>query len=315
MKQFILKILLFFFPAFAYSIFAILFMPYFLSLSNGPSTKDQITYSFENASNLEYELLILGNSRTYRGINPERLSIKSFNFSHDNDSYNQIYYKLKYLIDIEKDIKYLILGVDYFQFSFKSDTRNYVYADFLDSKYMDDFEESSVFVKNMDYYFNNINPKKILSLYPKENKPFLRQNGQYIKTGFAKETDTITRDMNRLEFQIKYFVKTLSLCSNKNIKVFMVNLPTRQNELKSYTNNEIDEFDNFIKSYVDNKYVFYLNFSTLEGFTTEDYTDITHFNEKAANRFTELLNIKILEINIDEKLSTSAQQHSLKSCG
>lgn len=300
MKQFILKILLFILPAFVYSIIAILFMPYFLSLSNGPSTKQQITYSFDNASNLEYELLILGNSRTYRGINPEKLSYTSFNFSHDNDSYNQIYYKLKYLIDIEKDIKYLILGLDYFQFSFKSDTRNYVYADFLDSKYMDDFEESSVFVKKIDYYFSNINPKKILSLYPKENKPFLRENGQYIKPGFANETDTITRDMNRLDFQIKYFDKILSLCDKKSIKVFIVNLPTRQNELNSYTNNEIDEFDNFIKSYVDNKYVFYLNFSKFEGFTTKDYTDITHFNENAANHFTEILNKKIMGI-IDEK--------------
>lgn len=300
MKQFILKILLFIFPAFVYSIIAILFMPYFLSLSNGPSTKQQITYSFNNASNLEYELLILGNSRTYRGINPEKLSYTSFNFSHDNDSYNQIYYKLKYLIDVEKDIKYLILGLDYFQFSFKSDTRNYVYADFLDNKYMDDFEESSVFVKKMDYYFSNINPKKILSLYPKENKPFLRENGQYIKPGFANETDTITRDMNRLDFQIKYFDRILSLCDKKSIKVFIVNLPTRQNELNSYTNNEIDEFDNFIKSYVDNKYVFYLNFSKFEGFTTKDYTDITHFNENAANHFTEILNKKIMGI-IDEK--------------
>ena len=301
MRRFILRILLFICPAFAYSIIAILFMPYFLSLSNGPSTKQQIKHSFENASNLEYELLILGNSRTYRGINPERLSIKSFNFSHDNDSYNQIYYKLKYLIDIEKDIKYLILGIDYFQFSFKSDTRNYVYADFLDREYMNDFEESSVFVKKMDYYFSNINPKKILSLYPKENKPFLRANGQYIKPGFAKETDTITRDINRLEFQIKYFEKTLSLCDKKGIKVFIVNLPTRQNELNSYTTGEINEFANFISSYVDNKNVFYLNYSKLEGFNTEDYTDITHFNEKAANRFSEILNKKLIELNIDEK--------------
>lgn len=300
MKQFILKILLFTFPAFVYSIIAILFFPYFLSLSNGPSTRQQITYSFDNASNLEYELLILGNSRTYRGINPEKLSIKSFNFSHDNDSYNQIYYKLKYLIDVEKDIKYLILGLDYFQFSFKSDTRNYVYADFLDSKYMDDFEESSVFVTKMDYYLSNINPKKILSLFPKENKPFLRENGQYIKPGLAKETDTITRDMSRLDFQIKYFEKTLSLCKHKRIKTFIVNLPTRQNELNSYTKNEIDEFNNFIKSYIDNKNVFYLNYSNFEGFTTKDYTDIIHFNESAANHFTEILNKKIMGI-IGEK--------------
>jgi len=301
MKKFITKSIVFILPALLYSFVAMIFMPYFLSLANGPSTKQQITHSFKNSINKEYELLILGNSRTYRGLNPEMFSYKTFNFSHDNDSYNQIYYKLKFLIDNQKKINYLILGVDYFQFSFKSDTRNYVYADFLGNEYMNDFDESSSLKKKMEYYFSNVNPKKILSLYPKQNKSFLQENGQCIKLGFAKERDSISRDINRLEFQVKYFEKTLSLCEQKNIKVFILNLPTRQNELKSYTIEEIDEFDNFIKSYVDNKYIFYLNFSKLEGFSTEDYTDITHFNEKAANRFSEILNKKLIELNIEEK--------------
>lgn len=301
MKQFILKILLFTFPAFAYSLIAILFMPYFLSIVNGPSTKQQIAQSFKNATDKNYELLILGNSRTYRGINPDKLSYNTFNFSHDNDSYNQMYYKLKYLVDIEKDINYLILGIDYFQFSFKSDTRNYVYADFLYSDYMNDFEESEVWQKKFEYHFGNINPKKLLSLRPKKNKPFLRENGQYLKLGFANENDTITRDISRLDFQVKYFEKILALCKKKDIKVLVLFLPTRQNELKSYTPEEIEEFDNFVKSYIDNTNVFYLNYSKLDGFETQDYTDITHFNEKAANRFTEILNKKLIELNIDEK--------------
>ena len=148
MKKFIQKILIFCFPAMVYSIIAILFMPCLLSMVNGPSTKQQIAHSFKNATNINYDLLILGNSRTYRGINPDMLSYNAFNFSHSNDSYNQIYYKLKYLVDIEKDINYLILGIDYFQFSFISDTRNYVYTDFLDSEYMTDFRESGVLKKN-----------------------------------------------------------------------------------------------------------------------------------------------------------------------
>jgi hypothetical protein len=81
----------------------------------------------------------------------------------------------------------------------------------------------------------------------------------------------------------------------------MLFLPTRQNELKSYTPEEIDEFDNFIQGYADNISVFCLNYSKMDGFKTEDYTDITHFNEKAANRFTEVLNKKLIELNIDEK--------------
>lgn len=297
MKQFLINILLFASPAIVYSIIAILFMPYLISLANGPSTKQQITYSFNNAAKMHYELLILGNSRTYRGLNPNLFSYTALNFSHDNDSYNQIYYKLKYLIDMKKNIKYLILGVDYFQFSFKSDTRNYIYADYLGSDYMKDFKRNRIFLNKVEYYLGNINPRKILLLSPKENKPFLRNRGQYIVPGLARENDTITRSINRLEFQVKYFEKTLKLCKQKNIKVFIVNLPTRQNELNSYTATEIQDFDIFINKYLIEKHIYYLNFSKLKGFTTKDYTDITHFNEKAANRFTEILNKEIIKLN------------------
>jgi hypothetical protein len=274
MKKFITKTFVFILPALLYSFAAIIFLPYFLSWSNGPSTKQQISLSFKNSINKEYELLILGNSRTYRGLNPEMFSFKTFNFSHDNDSYNQIYHKLKFLFDNRKKFNYLILGMDYFQFSFKSDTRNYVYADFLDCEYMNDFEESDVWIKKLEYHFGNINPKKLLSLSPKQNKPFLKENGQYITPGFANENDTITRNISRLDFQVKYFEKTLELCKKKDIKVFMLFIPTRQNELKSYTPEEVDEFDNFIQSYVDNTSIFCLNYSKLDGFKTEDYTDI-----------------------------------------
>ncbi|MCU0428718.1 MAG: DUF1574 domain-containing protein [Cytophagaceae bacterium] len=298
MKKFILTIGLFSVPALIYSIVAMLFMPFFLSLANGPSTKQQIASSFNNATKQEYELLILGNSRTYRGINPSKLNYQAYNFSHDNDSYNQMYYKLKYLIDCKKDFRYLILGTDYFQFSFKSDTRNYVYADFLSNDYMNDFEEKNVYIEKIEYYLSNINPKKILSLIPQKDKPFLRENGQYIKPGIAMENDTITRDISRLDFQVNYFKGILSLCKKKGIKVFITNLPTRSNELKSYTIGQIEEFDNFIEGYVDNRSVFYFNFSRIEGFGLNDFTDITHLNENAANRFTEILNKQLgVQIN------------------
>ncbi|WP_461488949.1 hypothetical protein, partial [Pontibacter sp. HJ8] len=64
----------------------------------GPTTKAQIEQSFENALRKDYDMLILGNSRIYRGINPEKFSTNAYNFAHDDDSYNQMYYKLKYVL-------------------------------------------------------------------------------------------------------------------------------------------------------------------------------------------------------------------------
>lgn len=301
MKRFIRKILVFSLPVFLYAIVAMIFMPYFLSFANGPSTKQQIVHSFKNAINKSYQLVILGNSRTYRGINPDMFDYESFNFSHDNDSYNQIYYKLKFLTDNHKIIKHLILGVDYFQFSFKSDTRNYIYADFLGDEYMNDYDKSG-FLEKIEYYVGNIRSQKLLHMsFSSKNKPFLRENGQYIKYGIAKKSDWVSRDINRLDFQVEYFEKILALCKSNGIMVYLTMLPTRTDELRAYTDSEIDEFNVFISSFVDHQSVFYLNYSMMDGFTLEDYTDITHFNESAANRFSKILNREIICLRAMEK--------------
>lgn len=295
MKKFTCKILIFSLVPIVYSLASIVVMPLLLSTQNGPSTRQQITFSFKNALENDYEILILGNSRTYRGLNPDCFTKKTFNFSHDNDSYNQIFYKMVFLDSHNKDFDYLILGIDYFQFSFNSRTRDYIYIDFFDKSYSEDLNAKSFKLK-LNYYLDNANPNKLLSLITKESTPFLKENGQYIKPGKAIERDKIERDINRLKFQEDFFKKTIDFCKSKNIKVFIVMLPTRINELSLYTEKEIKEFNDYIESFLDYKTIFYLNFSENKGFNTEDYTDITHFNENASNIFSKILNEDILKL-------------------
>lgn len=301
MKKFIKSILFFVFPALIYAVFALTIMPHLNYFQNGPSTEEQISKSFENALKRKYELLILGNSRTYRGINPDMFEIKTYNFSHDNDSYNQIYYKLEYLVDHKKKIKYLLLGTDYFQFSFKADTRNYIYADLLHDNYMKDYDESKLFMQKMKYYVGKINPKKLFTYYPEKDRPFLRENGQFIKPGKATETDSISRKIKRLNLQITYFEKTINLCKAKQIKIIMVMPPSRRVEIKAYKDKDLKEFNNFIQKHTDNKNILYLNYSNLNGFETKDYTDFTHLNEKAANRFSKILNKDLIQLIVENK--------------
>ncbi len=295
MKKFIIQFLFFLIPVFAYCVFSIFILTDMITIKNGPNTKQQIDASFNSALKRDYDLLILGNSRMYRGINPDIFSIKAFNFSHDNDSYNQLYYKLRFLEAKKKRIQYLILGVDYFQFSFMSNTRNYVYADYLGLDYLKDFNDRVLWLK-CKYYLDCAKPNRLLYLRSNNHVSFLKENGQYIRPHKAKENDSIKRNVNRLAIQVNYLKKILDVCRSENIKVFMVMLPVRKNEMKGYTSEEIKEFDLFIHKYVDNWNTFYLNYGLDTTFKTEDYTDLTHLNEKGADRFSRILNDSLLKI-------------------
>ena len=291
MKKFISKLVRFSVPLALYAIFAMFFLPHLLMIQNGPNTEEQIEESFKNAVCRDYEILILGNSRMYRGVNPDKFSLETYNFSHDYDSYNQLYYKLKFLE--KKEFNYLILGIDYFQFSIFSSKRNYVYGDLLNNQYIDDYKEYFLW-SEVNYHLSFLDPKKLLGLRSKTNVPFLKENGQYIKPGMANKNDFVERDISRKQIQIKYFEKILDYCESRNIRVILVMPPTRENELNSYSLAEIKAFNQFINEYTKRKNVNYFNFSKDSSFKISDFTDITHLNQSAADNFSSLLDRKIL---------------------
>lgn len=289
-----LRLLYFTFPVLlVYTILALFVLPKLIEKTEGPRTETQIKNSFLNAKNSNYDLLILGNSRTYRGINPDGFSIPSYNFSHDADSYNQIYYKLLWLEQQDKKIKYLILGVDYFQFSSLLDTRNYAYSKFLGEEYLKDFPNSNqvnLFLSKTNFLeFSRL--KYLLNVFRKErNLIFQRKNGQYITPVKASKNDKHDFiPIGRLPLQEKYFNKTLDYCSKKKIEVFMCILPARENFLNRYKEIEMQEFNKFIHFYVNSK-IHFFDFSHQAGWVLEDYQDLIHLNETGANKFSKQLN-------------------------
>ncbi len=271
-------------------------LPDILSISNGPNTKQQILRSFENVTEKQFDLLILGNSRTYRGINPDLITLPSYNFSHDNDSYNQLYFKLKYLESHGIKYKFIVLGVDYFQFNFLSNTRNYVYNIVFDDEYTKDYKSALDCYANLKYYLNSINPKQLRGLkWSNNNIPFLRVNGQYIVPESNVGEELITRDISRLDIQVNYFHKILNHCRNNDIKVFLLMMPTREKELKSYSLEARSEFDLFINRQIDYQ-VSLINLTNDTSYTPKDYADITHLTPKAADRFSIQLDTILQEL-------------------
>lgn len=262
---------------------------------NGPNYEEQIEISFEGVSSDYYETIALGNSRIYRGINPHKLDSKTYNFAHDNDSFNQIYYKLLYLKKIDKLPKEILMGVDYFQFSVFSDTRNHVYKKYFEDGYMKDynFDLNTSFNNYMIFTQNRINLwldwLQGLKEYNMEEVPYMTDRGQYILYGMAKENEKVTRESTLLPVQQEYFDKILEFCEENNIKVKMIMMPTRATELESYTEETIKEFDEYFKSKESNN-IKYLNFARDSRFVLKDYQDKTHLNKDGADKFSEILN-------------------------
>lgn len=281
-----------------YIAFAVFILPKLLELRYGPSTQTQIQLSFENSLKRDYQMLILGNSRLYRGFNPDVFALKTYNFSHDNDTYNQLYYKLLYLKKHNKHFQYLILGIDYFQFSFLSNEKNYIYINLFDEDYLRDYSSNSKGFETIKYkllyYLDMINPAKLRKLAIKR-RAFLKENGQYICFWIASPNDNIKREYNRIPIQVDYFEKILRECNQNKITVFLVMPPLRENEYRQYLKDVLDEYENFFNKHTSDN-CFYLNYSLNHDFKLEDFADITHLNETAADKFSRRLSDDIINL-------------------
>jgi hypothetical protein len=280
----------------------------------GPGTEKQIDSSFKWALTNDFDLLILGSSRFYRGINPDAFQIPVFNFSHDNDAYNQMYYKLIFLKNHQKAFKYLVLPADYAPFSNISDTRNHLYKKYFDPEYFNDYIPGKAINGKLIHDINNSFDRfikirfsmtftKFLESIPafirKEKPPyipFMKSNGQYIKPGKSTPDIFVRRDYTSFELQENYFHKILEHCRKENIRVFIVMPPFLDKDLLLYPEENIPFYHEYFNELADSLNTWFLDYTTNTLFSPEDFTGLAHLNENAADRFSELLNERIEEI-------------------
>jgi hypothetical protein len=280
----------------------------------GPGTERQIDSSFKWALNNDYDILILGSSKFYRGLNPDLLGLPAFNFAHDNDAYNQMYYKLLFLKEHNKSFNYLIISVDYAPFSNISETRNHLYKKYFDAEYFNDYKLGSTtngkLIKDFNDSFDRFMKirfsmtftkfvESVPALFMKRNYqeiPYMKSNGQYIKPGKPTPDLFVTREFTSSELQENYFHKILDHCRKENIKVFLIMPPFLANDLKLYPEESIPFYQEYFNTLSDSINIWYLDYTTSTLFSEEDFTGLAHLNENAADRFSEILNDRIKKI-------------------
>jgi hypothetical protein len=278
--------------------------------ATGPNTAELIRRAFDGAVRRSYDCLIVGNSRIYRGVNPDRLAMPAFNFAHDADAFNQVYYKLRYLEQHDAvRFRTLVMGVDYFEFSELSAKRNTAYASYLDPEYFHDYAARSQSLTatllhpvdedafNAWMIVNVSRPASLLAGRvfavvthdppPAKERRFLRDNGQYVvDLQVAHDWDLIRRDPARLPIQVRYFRMILSWAKSRGITTVLVMPPVRDIELASYRAGVREEFDEWLFAQSREFGATYFNYSMDEDFTIADFSDITHLTEAGADKFS-----------------------------
>ena len=289
----------------------------------------RFAHSFDRALRRSYACVILGNSRIYWSVNPDKLAVPAYNFAFDNDSYNQFFYKLAYLDAHEKRYGALLIGVDYFSFSNVWSHRNYAYAKYLGPDYLRDykaaparFDLTRIFhaVDNED--FNRIMTERFTRTLPMLveyafvsltgrprtwSRGFVRENGQRVFSGHTAAGDVVKpgmRQHTRLPIQEKYFEAILAQAKERGLKAVLVMPPTRDIELKSYPPGVLAEFDEWLNEKAKTYGVPYLTYAGRPEFVATDFADFSHLTPAGADKFSEILNLDLLNLGLGKAVAS-----------
>jgi len=280
----------------------------------GPTSQELIDRAFEGAERRSYDCLIVGNSRLYRGLNPSWLGVDAFNFAHDADAYNQVYYKLRYLDDRDKSYRLLIVGVDYFGFSFMASSRNDAYAPYLGGDYLKDYEtpltvprwfhtalrpvDEEAFNEFMTLTFTRPASRAMTRVLaavkgdpdPPSPRMLLRDNGQFVvEDSVARDWDVLDRDATRLPLQVEYFRAAIRFAHDRGAQIVLLMPPVRDIERRNYESEVVREFDTWLAAEAASVDGVFLNYFDSETFAIEDFADVTHLNEAGADKFSRVV--------------------------
>lgn len=251
------------------------------------------------------EVLILGNSHFYRGINPAYITLPAFNASYVSQSLDidaGIYKKYR---DSLTHLKYLILNVSHLSLFYELKrspeswrTKNYnIYYDLPLSNIL--AQHTELFSLKFD-----INCKRLISHYFFKNSEMTTSHlgwgqfpGLHDKRGLEKAAkQTLSRrnsnamvqaDYNQYEKVTKEVYDIVYLAKEQGVKVIFFTTPLSQYYRGAIDQDLVNKTNLFMKSLVaTNTNCQYFDFSWDKSFTDEDFYDGDHLNEIGAKKFS-----------------------------
>lgn len=302
MKAFLLKVGLFLLPLFIIGIF----LEYTLqNITNDYSYKND--YLEKNAKDLE--VLFLGNSHSYYGINPEFISKKSFNASHVSQSLAYDFEIFKKFNPKLTKLKILAIPISYFSLHYNVENgkeawreKNYcIYYNIFRSKQIKNyFELTSNSAKTdsiilTDYYKKNKDLKKCNALGWRLHDSLLyRKNmAKNAKRSAKRHNYSVAKNLKQNQSILKDFI---AIAKSKNFKILLYTAPVTEKYYTLLNPKKLRENKKVMASLTDNKTVFYHDFINDARFQESDFYDADHLNNQGAAKFSKIMDATLLTV-------------------
>ncbi|MNE35062.1 hypothetical protein D3C80_1288060 [compost metagenome] len=262
--------------------------------------------------NYDSEVLILGNSHSFYGINPSSFNQKAYNFSNISQSLYFDELLLEKNITHFNNLKYVILTIDYFTLSQEDDTsedlwRKYYYQQYMNlevpsiSKF--DFKSYSLAITrnlemNIELLQKYRNDKKLVECddfgWGRYEGVNLEYNNSVTAIDIVKKNEDGLTDFKSNELRLQ---RMIDLCNKDKIKLVLITMPVTSYYAKNVNENKLKKIVASCNYFEEkNKNVIYLNLFQSPQFDNNDFYDTDHLNTKGAEKCSKILNKLILDL-------------------
>ncbi len=260
-------------------------------------------YLDKNAKNIE--ILFLGSSHTYYGIDPNYISANAFNASHISQSIDYDYEIIKKYETKWERLKYIVIPIDYFTLFMRVSNgieswrvKNYeIYYDINKSNRLSDNSEL-LSIKPI------LNLKRIYSYYLK-NKGVItctelgygkskNDTQDLIRTGIEAAKRHSKSDRSYLTENLIILNDLTDFAESKSIKMLFYTSPAFNTYVSNLDKRQLKVIYTSISNLVKNKAnCSYHNFLNDSSFSSTDFRDADHLNDFGAKKLTEKLELLI----------------------
>jgi hypothetical protein len=245
-------------------------------------------------NNKNAEILILGNSHTYFGLNPNKFKIKAINISNRSRKIETDYLILKKHIVSLKKLKHVIIPISFYSMFANelSEKEKRMYYQFFKLEYYDQGSLNNSFVlnnslKNLINDFNDTN---------RQDMKISKLGFRFWSNNFKPDTlalkerliTTKVNTSNKIVFfkNLTYLQKIVDIGINFNVKIWFLFPPYHSDFYKMDTNNYIQEIKKTIIVLQEKKIGNLItNYQFLKN-ENELFKDADHLNLKGANFLT-----------------------------
>jgi hypothetical protein len=254
------------------------------------------------------KVLITGTSHCLWGINPKKLGVSAINIGEVNKPIEIDLEILKNNLDINKDLRLVIIPIDYFTLFFNG------------LKKGENFEKRYYYhwgIKAhqdvVDNYFGHFLTcgsdviKNLLTGKYKTASGFTAKNQDFSKISKAKQREFTAKriagwnkqfiDSSQHTFITNNLIKTILLLKNHGINCFLITCPVSTEMKKNYNPELVKIINSEIKKIVSATNVRYEDFNSLPNFK-EDYLfrDCDHLNLKGSKELTAVIKSRIQDL-------------------